>query len=179
MANLQGSYIKSYARYRFSAFDTNEVRRERFKEFEIIGEGVDAAAQQADAAANAALLEVDLGLVSEADVTLVSVRHEYGNNAFNPLSIGDVYSEALLTLTNSVVGKSAITLTFPAPADNIVSGSNVIITNANINTLLNNFKEANADQTAFLSDGDSVLNEAANVVVTGNRVRKVSSGTSF
>lgn len=179
MPELVGAYVSSEARYRFSATDSNGVRRERFQTFEIIGAGVDTAAQQADAAANAALLASDLGLVSEAEVTLVGLTHQFANNAFSGAVLGNVYARAILTCLNATAGKDKVTITFLAPKDSIVSGSNIIRTAADLNTFLNNFKDGNVDQTATISDGDAIVDDNAPVVVTGDRLKFESSGSSF
>lgn len=178
MSELQGAYVFSEARYRYSAVDSNGVRRQRFQTYRVDGAGADEAAQQADAAVNAAALATDLGSVSEAEVTLVGLTHVYANGAFtNP--VANVYAKAVLSVLNNDAAKNNVTITWLAPADTLVSGSNIIRTNANVNTFLNNFKNGNADKTATISDGDTIPDSNAPVIITGDRVKLEASGSSF
>jgi hypothetical protein len=170
MAVLAGAtYIFSLS-VLIAALDHNGVVVDRVKNFEFNPTTV---TDHIEATTAAAAMVILLDAVNDADILDWWITARRYGDVGSVASTGNPYKEAALTLNPLTPGNSKISHTIFAPDDTMISGKNVVESDAGLLAYLDVFEDGG---DFLLSDGEQI--QASNQIAA-SRTRSVSSGKNY
>lgn len=157
----------------FAALDPEGVLITRQKEYEVRGEGIDAAARLADAQANRDALLADLAVATAGDIIDHQLTERYGTQDA-VTSTANLYREMLITFALDTLEPKKAPHSVPAPSANFANGQALNLGHADVSNYVANF--ITTDGTVYISDGETVKDANG---IAASRVRQVRSGQSY
>lgn len=170
MAVLAGVTYQFSMSVLVAALDHNSTVVTRVKEYEFNPTTV-TDFDLATAAAEAHVVLLDA--VNDADILDWWITSRRYGAIGSVASTGNPYKEAVLTLNPLTPGNSKISHTIFAPDDTMISGKNVVESDAGLLAYLDQFEDGG---DFLLSDGETI---AATNQIAASRTRSVSSGKNY
>lgn len=169
MAFVADKFVMTLA---LAATDSEGYETNRTKTIEVRGEGVDLAAQHADALVNAQAFATAFSAVTDAEVIGYSVSSQIIEDSPS-IGSANLYRELLMTLPLNDAGTKKGAFAIPAPDAAAVVGVVADPADADLLALLDEFESTGS---AYISDGEVV--RASNQILA-SRVRSVASRKTY
>lgn len=157
----------------FAAIDPEGILVTRTKNYELRGEGADAAARLADAQANRDALIADLANATAGDIIGHRLSERYGTQDA-VTSTANLYREMLITFNLNTLEPKKASHAVPAPSANFANGESLNLGHVDVSNYVANFVVTGG--TAYVSDGEMVKDANG---IAASRVRQVRSGKSY